>query len=384
MELNPTAFSGLLHYGPNYIIGESLLDHAQNGTGGLSLVVTASSLDNQGFLTVRIMNSLNRTRQTQIEVSIELDYLSRVEIAFWKRRSSRSMSKAMPSFEITRDGFSVPTTVTYPSLGCQDFKFFNQSNNRYFLSRSTVVSASTELASGVGNLGMPTYVRTSISGGVDIAEWSTLQSDVTIPVESVLPLPKAAEPIERLLVLGIKVEPKLQTSSDEIDSRIELRPNDSGIYVWIGTSGVPPVFEIMANTLKLFIGKSRYIAISHLFAQLDNGLWKFVYGRNLVHDQVSNDTVWSSHLVLETVPKPETIHYCVLADASFGLQVIHWFDIIETNMGEQVADKRINGTLLSFFCAVILIDAVSKKAESFLLASDVRSCFVMFPKTYVK
>ena len=43
-----------------------------------------------------------------------------------------------------------------------------------------------------------------------------------------------------------------------------------------------------------------------------------------------------------------------------------------------------NMNLISFICAIILIDGVAKKAEKFMETDDIQQCLKGFPRVYIQ
>jgi hypothetical protein len=86
----------------------------------------------------------------------------------------------------------------------------------------------------------------------------------------------------------------------------------------------------------------------------------------------------------------EEILYWILTEEFFGLQVVECLKAIEEEMtivhekmSIGVGPRNVGGPI-HFFCAVILIDEMVKKAEKFVLIDDIQHCVKRFPWVYIQ
>jgi hypothetical protein len=115
---------------------------------------------------------------------------------------------------------------------------------------------------------------------------------------------------------------------------------------------------------------NRYFRVSDLRLHLDLFWWEYIFQRShLLHQRC-----WASP---SRVPTMEVVLYWILEDADFASNVVKCLDLIEREMNmthEEVKSHRkrsertrlwdTNMNLISFICAIILIDGMAKKPRS--------------------
>jgi len=128
-----------------------------------------------------------------------------------------------------------------------------------------------------------------------------------------------------------------------------------------------------------------YIRLSKFRRHIDHLLWEAVCKKEF--ELTDEESAWpKEHLSPSKVPTVEEILYWILRDEFFASKVTYWLVFIESNGDyhrNRPETQRLSDTIF-FFCAIILIDEVAKKAEKFMLTDDIQHCLKRFPRVYIQ